>query len=110
MRPPSPARTRTLDKREAILTAALDLFVERGFYGTAVPEIADRGGVRAGTIYRYFESKAALVNAIYREEKTRFGRLAMVDFPATAPTREQFRTMWTRMAEFATANPQAFVF
>lgn len=98
------------DKREAILAAALDLFVERGFYGTAVPEIADRAGVGAGTIYRYFESKEALVNAIYREEKTRFGRIALVDFPATAPTREQFRTMWMRMAEFATANPKAFVF
>jgi len=98
------------DKREAILAAALELFVERGFYGTAVPEIADRAGVGAGTIYRYFESKEALVNAIYREEKSRFGRLALVDFPATAPTREQFRTLWMRMAEFATANPSAFVF
>lgn len=98
------------DKREAILGAALELFVERGFYGTAVPEIAERAGVGAGTIYRYFDSKEALVNVIYRDEKTRFGRLAMVDFPATAPTREQFRTLWMRMAEFATTNPKAFVF
>src|SRR5262245_13104780 len=30
------------DKREAIMTAALDLFVERGFFGTAVPELAER--------------------------------------------------------------------
>jgi len=44
------------DKRETILAAALELFVERGFYGTAVPEIAERAGVGAGTIYRYFES------------------------------------------------------
>ena len=28
-----------VDKREAILDAALALFVERGFFGTAVPEI-----------------------------------------------------------------------
>ena len=59
------------DKREAIMQAALELFVERGFYGTAVPEIADRAGVGAGTIYRYFESKEALVNALYREQKMR---------------------------------------
>src|SRR5438067_8425981 len=43
------------DKREAIMSAALELFVERGFYGTAVPEIAERAEVGAGTIYRYFE-------------------------------------------------------
>ncbi|MGN6106845.1 MAG: helix-turn-helix domain-containing protein, partial [Kofleriaceae bacterium] len=56
------------DKREAIIAAALELFVERGFFGTAVPEIAERAGVGAGTIYRYFESNEALVNAIYRQE------------------------------------------
>src|SRR5688572_22338077 len=80
------------DKREAILDAALELFVERGFFGTAVPEIADRAGVGAGTIYRYFESKEALVNAIYRQEKLRFSSAVLEDFPANVNTREQFRT------------------
>src|SRR5678809_1569510 len=97
-------------KREAIVDAALELFVERGFFGTAVPEIADRAGVGAGTIYRYFESKEALVNEIYREQKLQFGRIATVDFPATAPTRQQFRVLWTRMAQFAIAHPGSFVF
>jgi AcrR family transcriptional regulator len=98
------------DKREAIMTAALELFVERGFYGTVVPDIADRAGVGAGTIYRYFESKEALVNEIYREQKMLFGRIAVDEFPATAPTREQFRVLWTRMARFATENPSSFGF
>jgi len=97
------------DKREAILDAALDLFVERGFFGTAVPEIADAAGVGAGTIYRYFESKEALVNAIYRQQKQRFAGVVLADFPNSS-TRELFRTMWMRMAKFATENPKAFVF
>jgi AcrR family transcriptional regulator len=98
------------DKREVILAAALELFVERGFYGTAVPEIADRASVGAGTIYRYFESKEALVNELYREHKLRFGQVALDDFPATAPTREQFRVLWMRMARFAVDHPSSFVF
>ena len=98
------------DKREAILTAALELFVARGFWGTAVPDIAERAGVGAGTIYRYFESKEALVNAIYRQEKMRFSSSVLENFPANVNTREQFRTIWMRMAEFATANPDAFIF
>ncbi len=98
------------DKREQILDAALDLFVERGFFGTAVPEIAEKAGVGAGTIYRYFDSKEALVNAIYRQQKMTFASVALTDFPATAPTREQFRTLWMRMAKFAAANLKAFVF
>ena len=98
------------DKREAILEAALRLFVERGFYGTAVPEIAERAGVGAGTIYRYFESKEALVNAIYRQEKLHFAHVVLDDFPAAAPTREQFRLLWNRMARFATEHTDAFIF
>src|SRR5689334_19729570 len=105
-----PHRAIVSDKREAIMSAALELFVERGFFGTIVPEIADRAGVGAGTIYRYFESKEALVNAIYREQKLLFGRIATDDFPVEAPTREQFRVLWMRMAKFATENPSSFGF
>jgi AcrR family transcriptional regulator len=98
------------DRREAILDAALELFVERGFFGTAVPEIADRAGVGAGTIYRYFESKEALVNAIYRQQKLAFANVVLDAFPVTAPTREQFRLLWMRMAKFATEHTSAFIF
>lgn len=99
------------DKREAIMTAALDLFVERGFYGTAVPEIAEKAGVGAGTIYRYFESKEALVNALYRQEKERFGQLTIQNFPSgNVIARELFRGMWMKMAKFAIENPKPFVF
>lgn len=98
------------DKREAIMHAALELFVERGFWGTAVPEIAEKAGVGAGTIYRYFESKEALVNALYRQEKQRFVERVIHDFPTTVIARELFRTMWTRMAKFAVENPHPFIF
>lgn len=98
------------DKREAIMTAALELFVERGFFGTAVPEIADEAGVGAGTIYRYFDSKEALVNALYRQEKQLFAERVLHDFPTTTIARELFRTMWMRMAKFAIANPKPFIF
>jgi AcrR family transcriptional regulator len=54
------------DKRDRLLTAALELFETRGFDGVAVPEIAARAGVATGTIYRYFATKEALVNALYR--------------------------------------------
>ena len=98
------------DKREAIMNAALELFVDRGFYGTAVPEIAELAGVGAGTIYRYFESKEALVNALYRQEKQRFAASVIEEFPAATHARELFRTLWNRMASFAIDNPKAFVF
>jgi len=106
---PKAEREHVSDKRDAIMTAALDLFVDRGFYGTAVPEIADKAQVGAGTIYRYFESKEALVNALYRQEKSRFAQHVLDGFP-TGIAREQFRALWMRMAKFAIDNTKSFVF
>ncbi|MGH7295167.1 MAG: TetR/AcrR family transcriptional regulator [Polyangiaceae bacterium] len=98
------------DKAEAILGAALDLFVERGFHGTSVPSVADKAGVAAGTIYHYFDSKEALVNALYKRWKAEISARLVTDFPHDRPVREQFRILWERMAEFALAHPRELAF
>lgn len=98
------------DKRRAILDAALSLFVERGYHGTAVPEVAARAGVGAGTIYRYFESKVALVNDLYREHKRALAEELLEGFPHDATAREQFRALWTRLASYARHHPRAWAF
>jgi TetR/AcrR family transcriptional regulator, repressor of fatR-cypB operon len=98
------------DKSDAILRAALDLFVERGFHGTSVPSVADKAGVATGTIYHYFANKEALVNALFRNLKQRIVDQVITDFPFAAPMREQFRTAWGRMAAFAVKNPREFAF
>lgn len=104
------AKKQPADKRGAILEAALELFVDRGFFGTTVPDIALRAHVGAGTIYRYFANKEALVNELYREHKLEFSRVMLDGFPVGATTREQFRTLWMRMAKFAVDNRLAFFF
>jgi len=108
------AADKAQDRREAIMAAALSLFVERGFYGTAVPEIAERAGIGAGTIYRYFDSKEALVNALYRAEKMKFAQNVVERVnaagPGREPARELFRRLWMHMAQFAIDHPQSFVF
>jgi AcrR family transcriptional regulator len=97
-------------KREAILDAALDLFAAKGYHGTTVPEVADRAEVGAGTVYRYFESKEALVNALYQKWKTELGRMMMRDFPYDQPIRAQFHELWKRVTQFATQHGQALDF
>ena len=98
------------ERREAILAAALELFSERGFHGTAVPLVADKAGVGAGTLYRYFESKEALVNALYQRWKGEFAAHVMTNFPVDAPTRQQFATIWQRMTRFGHQNPRVLQF
>ena len=106
----APPRATVTDKREAILEAALDLFVSRGFHGTAVPEVAERAGVGAGTIYRYFASKEVLVNELYRHWKGEMSKRMLDRFPLDAPAREQFHALWSRMVRFVEENPKAFWF
>jgi AcrR family transcriptional regulator len=102
--------TPTPDKRDAILEAALELFAERGFYGTAVPLVAEKAKVGAGTIYRYFPGKEALVNALYQRHKGALGEAILTGFPADAPFRAQFHHFWTAVCGYAAKNPVALQF
>jgi AcrR family transcriptional regulator len=95
---------------EDILGAALALFGENGFHGTAVPAVARRAGVGLGTIYRYFESKEALVNAVYQRCKILIYNALIDGFPFSAPPREQFHALWVRLLAFASEQPQVFDF
>jgi AcrR family transcriptional regulator len=68
---PTLARPRWARRKEArpaeLLAAALDLFVERGFAGTRLDDVAARAGVSKGTLYLYFENKEELFKAVVRE-------------------------------------------
>jgi AcrR family transcriptional regulator len=97
-------------KRDAVMGAALELFAERGFHGTSVPAIAERAGVGAGTIYRHFDSKEALVNELFRACRKACVHQVLVDFPADAPPREMFRTFFFRLSSYARSAPQEFAF
>lgn len=98
------------DKRTAILDAALDLFVDRGYHGTAVPAIAEHAGVGAGTIYRYFKSKEELVNALYRHWKQMLAGQVLARLAPGAPPREQFHQLWVGLAHFLRKHPKVFAF
>lgn len=53
------------DKREAILAAALRLVARLGLHNTPMSAVAREAGVAAGTLYLYFPSKEAMINALY---------------------------------------------
>ncbi len=92
-------------KAEAILSAALQLFVADGFHNTPVPKIAKTAGVAAGTIYRSFPSKEALVNVLYRRCKRRLMTTLFEDLPIDVAARPLFRRVWFRLATFARRHP-----
>lgn len=59
--------TRRKEERPAeLISAALDLFVEKGFAATRLEDVAARAGVSKGTLYLYFPSKEDLFKAVVR--------------------------------------------
>jgi AcrR family transcriptional regulator len=97
-------------KREAIMTAALALFADRGFHGTTMPQIAKLAGVGAGTLYRYFHDKEDIVNELYRHWKQELGGRVLSQVDADQSPRQQFHLYWQTMASFTRENLLAYQF
>ena len=60
-------RRRKNARPEEIISAALEVFADRGFAATKLEDVAHRAGVTKGTIYLYYENKEALFKALVRE-------------------------------------------
>ena len=69
--PPAPSAAsnraeRAAERREAIIEAAMDEFVARGFAATRLDDVAKRAGVAKGTIYLHFKDKESLFEELIR--------------------------------------------
>jgi len=51
--------------KDAVRTAAVELFARDGFANTSVQQIVDAAGVTKGAMYHYFRSKDDLLFGIY---------------------------------------------
>jgi AcrR family transcriptional regulator len=61
-----PRDLRKAERRDAILSAALDEFSAQGYAATRLEDVANRAGVAKGTIYLYFRDKEALFQELVR--------------------------------------------
>lgn len=69
-------------KRRQILEGARKLFLDLGFDGASMGEIARAAGVSKGTLYVYFADKSQLFEAIVEQESLAQGKLAFNFDPA----------------------------
>jgi len=66
---PKPAANRAeraAERRGAIIEAAMDEFIARGFAATRLDDIAKRAGVAKGTIYLHFKDKESMFEELIR--------------------------------------------
>ncbi len=70
-------------RRQQILEAAAACFLRRGFHRASMQEICAEAGMSPGALYRYFDSKDAIIRAIAEDEREENARLlqALADAP-----------------------------
>jgi AcrR family transcriptional regulator len=99
------ARPKSEDKRNAILSAATQLFAERGL-GAPTSAISSAARVAEGTLFTYFKTKEELVNALYREIKLELADAMMSGFPRKKSIRIKLQHIWDGYVNWGLANPQ----
>jgi len=92
-----PLRRDAERNRQRILTAASDVFNERGL-DVSLDEIARHAGVGVGTVYRRFQTKEELIEALFMDRLDSVAAIADEAYAASDPWRGLVSFM-ERMAE-----------
>ena len=64
--PASSRAGKSAERRAAIVEAAMDEFIARGFAATRLDDVAKRAGVAKGTLYLYFKDKESMFEELIR--------------------------------------------
>jgi len=114
MNPPLPlVERKRRQARQRIIEAARDLFLERGYDGVSVGDIAERAEVGRTTFFRYFGDKQEVVFGKEQDLLDMITEAGQADgIPAArtaAEAMEQLRPIVLDLCAQATADPQAYV-
>jgi len=71
----------TLDDttKTRILNSAYELFVEKGYRGSSMRDIAENAGIKAGSVYNHFKTKEDIFEAVFIEKHPLFRILALLE-------------------------------
>ena len=98
------------EKRQEILQATLELIAERGFHEAPIALVAERAGVGAGTIYRYFANKEQLITELFQEIHARISAVMRDGYQVDQSIRQRFHHLGTALLRYFIANPLEFRF
>ena len=106
---PRTRASRSDAQRQTILDAASLLFIEKGFGGTNINDIADAVGMTRTALYYYFPSKESMLEALTREVTERAGELTKeVAQRAELAPDESLRQLIVQHAGLVLSHPLQF--
>jgi AcrR family transcriptional regulator len=83
-----------MDKKKAISSAAIQLFVELGFHGTTTNKIAQESGVANGTLFNYFKTKDELIVTLYNAILQEMDDFIIEKMDSNSISKESFQTLF----------------
>src|SRR5512139_2145598 len=92
------------------MQAAMELVGERGFHGSPMAVIAEKAGVAAGTIYRFFDSKDTLIREIYEALEEQILGAVSEGYPVGRPVQERFMHIERSLILYFINSPLQFRF
>lgn len=103
---PKPARRSRApeEKRQKLLAAAKELFIENGFHETSSLQIASRAGVSEGILYHHFGSKQGLFVILAEDYAVRMVNALTLGQPDDMTEEQAMR----RAFDFAEQDPKLF--
>jgi len=105
----TPRERRQERTRQDILLAAIDIIAEDGADQLSLREIARRIDYSPAALYRHFDSKEAIVDAVCNEATRRLGD-SLTGVPTTLPPVEYLVELGMAYLRFANEHPQHFHF
>lgn len=94
--------------RKAMLEAARELLVERGYDGLTLAEVGKRVGFTTTNVYRYFDNKNDLVYAAIEDAFVAFGERLEAAKQATENPFERIFALGRAYVQFAVDHPAPY--
>ncbi|MBD1574670.1 TetR/AcrR family transcriptional regulator [Vibrio sp. S17_S38] len=94
------------DKRQLILDTAEQLIAHNGFHGLSMHKLAKEAGVAAGTIYRYFEDKNDLVEAVRLHVLQRVASMVQQGVEDNMTIKDRFILIWKNVAHITSTKTE----
>lgn len=103
--------SKTSEKYQRILDAAISVFAEKGFHAARISDIAARAGVADGTVYLYFKNKDELLMAAINNAFDTFVTFAREELAKISSPGEKLRRLaWLHLNALGSNRDLAVVF
>ena len=93
-----------MNKKQALKTAAYDVFSKKGYKEAGISEIAKQAGVAVGSFYNYYSGKEAIFLDVYVEENNRVRQAMMDDIDWQQDLVELVRQIFERSRSLVSSN------